>query len=139
MAFNPNFNIVADPALTTSARLCGQSGSQQDFSVVKVLVSWAVRQQLTPARIASLLRRHQRRDWGIAYKLEWDEDNDTRLEYGGAVRSCFLVGRQRRRLLVKTSANRRRTILRFDDERIETRRFEAALVAGHSTLCFRGP
>lgn len=126
---------------------------EEALRVQRLLISRQVRNSFSDTEIYDFVRRHELGEWG-PYKVAWDEHNELRLSYG-SVCSCFEIEDQRLlrnslaspgpefpsmqscdveqiglRLLVKTALNRKRTVIRFDHERLETRRYWAARAKG---------
>jgi len=102
----------------------------------QVFISAVVRGTLRQEEIASYVWRHLCCEWGI-YKLEWEAHQDSRVgRY--SVCSSFAL-KSGLRLLVKSDPNTRRTLVRFDHERLETKRCKAASENGGDTWRFNGP
>lgn len=102
----------------------------------QVLISVQVRCILNREEIASFVWRHLCCEWGI-YKLEWEAHQDSRVGRYSVCSSFDLESGLR--LLVKSDRNTRRTLVRFDHERLETKRCKAASENGGDTWRFNGP
>ena len=110
------------------------------FLVRRAMVSSDVCRSFTEEEIIAFVRRPQLGEWGC-YKMHWDQHCVDRFGLDLSVCSSFELHSDRR-LLVKTSGRRNRTIVRFDRERLETKRHGRYLRTRNESeklRDFRGP
>ena len=92
------------------------------FPVGQLFVSLEVRTVFQEAEIHDFIERHRLGEWG-AYAVHWDMRNDDRC---GQLSVCSCFFSDSIRLLVKTDAKGRRTVVRFECERLADRRYQRA-------------
>lgn len=84
------------------------------FDCGRLLVSQRVQESVSKKEVVAALRRHVSCDWGDISDRLWTK-NDAALKEGGWLLSAY--GGDGRRLMISTDLRRRRTVVRFPNDR----------------------